>query len=480
MPANAWKDSRWQASMAVRLDYANMLSERLGRSGLKRDKLAKLNPRLKKAGLAFKAARRSHKLPFFDLPYQSRTVQEVSAIARAAQGRFDAFVGLGIGGSALGNLCLHSALNHFHHNELSAKQRNGRPRIYIPDNVDPDRLSDLLDLLDLKKTLINVITKSGNTAETMSQLLLISARLKKAVGEKNLHKHLIVTTDASKGDLLAIARELGLLTLVVPDGVGGRFSVLSAVGLLSAAVSGIDIEQLLAGAAAMDKRCLSDDPASNPAMTLAGLLYLADTQQGKNIHVMMPYSNRLYLLADWFRQLWAESLGKKHDKRGKLVHTGPTPVKALGATDQHSQVQLYMEGPKDKVLLFLRVGEFDRELKIPALFPDKDATGYLGGRSFGELLNAEQTGTEAALTVAGRPSLRLDVPAVNAYTLGQLLYLLEAATAFAGELYGIDAFDQPGVEAGKQATFALLGRKGYEAQKAAIAGALKPVKGARI
>ncbi len=475
-----WKDSRWQANMSIHLDYANMLSERLGRFGLKREKLAKLAPRLRKAGLGFKAARTANKLPFFDLPYQTRTVQEVTAIARATQGRFDSFVGLGIGGSALGNLCLHSALNHFHHNELSSKDRGGRPRIYIPDNVDPDRLSDLLDVLDLKKTLINVITKSGNTAETMSQLLLIVARLKKAVGEKNIPKHLIVTTDPNKGDLRAIARELGLMTLAVPDGVGGRFSVLSAVGLLSAAISGIDVEQLLAGAAAMDRRCMIDDPARNPAMTLAGLLYLSDTQQGRNIHVMMPYSNRLYLLADWFRQLWAESLGKKLDKRGKLIQCGPTPVKALGATDQHSQVQLYMEGPRDKVLMFLRVGTFDRDLKIPALFPDKEATGYLGGRSFGELLNAEQTGTETALTLAGRANLRLDVPAINPYTLGQLLYLLEATTAFAGELYGINAFDQPGVEAGKEATFALMGRKGFEAQRAAIGRALKPVRGAKL
>jgi glucose-6-phosphate isomerase len=266
------------------------------------------------------------------------------------------------------------------------------------------------------------------------------------------------------------------MTLVVPDGVGGRFSVLSSVGLLSAAVSGIDIEQLLAGAAAMDKRCLNADLWKNPAMLLAGLLRLADVDQGKRLHVMMPYSNRLYLFADWFRQLWAESLGKRVDRRGRTVHCGPTPIKALGATDQHSQVQLYMEGPFDKVVIFVRVAEFDRDISIPKTFKDKDGVAYLGGKTFGQLLNAEQTATEVALTQNGRSNCTLQVPAVNAYTLGQLLYLLEVTTAYAGELYDIDAFDQPGVEAGKVATYALMGKKGFEAKRREIERSFTPDK----
>jgi glucose-6-phosphate isomerase len=237
------------------------------------------------------------------------------------------------------------------------------------------------------------------------------------------------------------------------------------VGLLSAAFSGIDIDELLAGAAAMDRRCLNTPLDKNPAMLFSALMHLAMTVQEKPIHVMMPYSNRLYLLADWFRQLWAESLGKKHNRKGKAIHVGPTPVKALGATDQHSQVQLYIEGPFDKVVCFLRVENFGRDLAIPKIFRDKDGIAYLGGQSFGKLLNAEQSATEVALTQAGRSNLTLHVPEVNAFTLGQLIYLLELATAYSGELLNIDAFDQPGVEAGKAATYALMGKKGYETQR---------------
>ena len=464
-----WKDSAWQSKMAVQLDFANMMSERLGaKQGLKASQLNALKGALGSADRALKLARTTGKLPFFNLPYEKKHIGEIKAVAAAGKGKFETFIGLGIGGSALGNACLHSALNHFHHNELTPKQRKGLPRIYVPDNVDPDRMNALFDIVNLKKTVVNVITKSGNTAETMSQFMVIVDRLTKAVGKKNLPKHLIVTTDKEKGNLRDIARELGLMTFEVPDGVGGRFSVLTPVGLLSAAFSGIDIDELLAGAAAMDKRCNNPDMWKNPAMLFASLMYIAAEEQGKNVHVMMPYSNRLYLLADWFRQLWAESLGKRVNRKGKVVNCGPTPVKALGATDQHSQVQLYVEGPFDKVTCFLRVESFERDLAIPKLFKDKDGIAYLGGQTFGTLLNAEQQATEVALTQNQRSNMTLKVPAVNAFTLGQLIYLLEVATAYAGELYNIDAFDQPGVEAGKIATYALMGKKGFEAKRREI------------
>jgi glucose-6-phosphate isomerase len=472
-----WKNPKWQSSMAVRLDFANVMSERLGKKqGLAASQINALKPQLGEADRSLKLKRTTGKLPFYDLPYNKKHLSEILPTARAAKGKFDAFLVLGIGGSALGNLCLHSALNHFHHNELSPKQRKGFPKIYVPDNVDPDRLSALLDVVNLKKACVNVITKSGNTAETMAQFMLIVDRLTKAVGKKNLSKHLIVTTDKEKGNLRDIARSLSLMTFEVPDGVGGRFSVLTPVGLLSAAFSGIDIEELLAGAAAMDKRCLNSDVWANPAMMFAALTHLAATVQKKSIHVMMPYSNRLYLLADWFRQLWAESLGKKLNRKNRAVHVGPTPVKALGATDQHSQVQLYVEGPFDKLVCFVRVENFDRDIKIPKLFGDKDGIAYLGGKTFGSLLNAEQTATEVALTENERSNMTLHVPAVNAFTLGQLIYLLESATAYAGELYNIDAFDQPGVEAGKVATYALMGKKGFEAKRREIEGRFSSAK----
>ena len=256
-------------------------------------------------------------------------------------------------------------------------------------------------------------------------------------------------------------------TFVVPDGVGGRFSELCPVGLLAAAVTGIDIEEMLAGAAAMDERCKNPDYMKNPALFAAGAMYAA-MDKGMNIHVMMPYADSLKFMADWYAQLWAESLGKNVHRDGTPCAVGQTPVKALGVTDQHSQVQLYTEGPDDKVITFLRVGQFRSQITIPVgcnEFPD---VAFLCGKTLNELLDAELSSTEYALLKAAKPSWRITLPEVNAYTLGQLMYFFEMQTAYAGELLDIDAFNQPGVEEGKNAAYALLGRKGYENKAAEL------------
>jgi glucose-6-phosphate isomerase len=248
--------------------------------------------------------------------------------------------------------------------------------------------------------------------------------------------------------------------------VGGRFSVLSAVGLLSAAVTGIDIHKLLQGAAEMDALCQKSKKLwENPALTGAALHYLMDKAKGKNIHVMMPYSHALRDVSDWFRQLWAESLGKRSDRAGKRVHTGQTPEKAIGVTDQHSVMQLYVEGPFDKVVTFLTVDEFRATVPIPPAFPEFSAVNYLGGHTLNELMAAEQRATELALTQNGKPNCALRLDRVDEETVGALLYLLEMQTAYTGELYNINAFDQPGVELGKEFTYGLMGRKGFEAKR---------------
>jgi glucose-6-phosphate isomerase len=463
-----WRNKDWQQKMRVRLDYGNMMAEAIGpKRGFSQDDFQEILPELVQGDETLKRARAEGRLPFYDLPYQAKTVAEILTVAKAARGRFENFVQLGIGGSALGNITLHGALNHPWHNLLSPKQRRGLPRLFVPDNVDPERLAGMLEVLDLRKTVVHVVTKSGDTAETMAGFMLLYDRIRKAVGKKHLARHILVTTDKEKGNLRKLCREEGFVSFVVPEGVGGRFSVLSPVGLISAAFLGLDLEQLLAGAAFMDRACRPPDLASNPAYALAALLALSD-RRGRNLHVMMPYAHRLADLADWFRQLWAESLGKKSNRRGRAVYAGPTPIKGLGATDQHSQSQLYMEGPFDKVILFVRLEKFTAEPGIPRVFQGMEGVGYLGGHGFGELLNAEQSATAAALVEAGRPNLCLRVPELNAFTLGQLFYLLEAATAMAGELYNVNAFDQPGVEAAKVATYALMGRKGYEPQRASL------------
>ncbi len=227
---------------------------------------------------------------------------------------------------------------------------------------------------------------------------------------------------------------------------------------------GIDIKLLLKGAAYMDKLCKTADLAKNPALVCATLQYMA-MQDGKNIGVMMPYSDNLRYVSDWYAQLWAESLGKNETLDGKPCNVGQTPVKALGVTDQHSQVQLYTEGPYDKVVTFLSVDKYTTPFPIPHGCENIPDVGFLGGHTMEELIQAENKATAYALTKAGRLNYTISLPVVNEFTLGQLLFLFELQTAYAGAMFNINTFNQPGVEAGKKATFALLGKPGYAEQK---------------
>jgi glucose-6-phosphate isomerase len=325
----------------------------------------------------------------------------------------------------------------------------------------------LLQVIDPKRTLFNVISKSGTTAETMASFLYFRKVLADHLGEGNLKNHIVLTTDPAKGFLRQIGEKEGWTMLNLPPKVGGRFSVLTTVGLLSAAMTGVDIRALLAGAAYGDELCCKPDAMQNPAAMGALVNYLL-ALKGKNLVVMMPYAQRLKDVADWFAQLWAESLGKKVDRSGNEVRVGTTPIKALGATDQHSQVQLYAEGPYDKLINFLRVERYSDAGPIPTAYDDLEGVSYLGGHSFQELIQAEQQATAIALSESGQPNMTHTVPEINAFTLGQLLMMFEMQTAIAGELYDINAFDQPGVEAGKINTYALLGRNGYAPRREEI------------
>lgn len=402
---------------------------------------------------------------FTSLPESLSLARRISEFAESARSRFENFVVLGIGGSALGPLALHTALCHPFHNLLPRDRRPG-PRFFVLDNIDPVETDALWEVCDPKTTLYNVITKSGTTAETLADLLIAVDSLERALGDK-WREHVVATTDPAKGLLREFAKEEDLQTFAIPPNVGGRFSVLSPVGLFPAAMCGIDIETLLGGARAAAAASMGEDPAKNPAFASALVHYLLDQRHGKRIAVMMSYAESLYNVADWFRQLWAESLGKRVHTDGSPAGTGTTPVKALGATDQHSQVQLYVEGPNDKFVTFLGVEKFAQRGPIPTVIDDPQAS-YLGGRTLEELIHAEQAGTAVALTDAQRPNATISLGEVNAATIGALLYLFEMQTVFAGRLYRIDPFDQPGVEAGKVAAFALMGRAGYEARATEI------------
>lgn len=452
----------------IKVDLNNMFDQYVGEGrGIAPEDIRALLPRLSSAHEAIQNKRGQGMLGWMDMPYvQEDEIADMLETAEKIKDEFDAFVVLGIGGSALGPIAIQYALNHMRWNELTKEQRGGYPKFYVEDNVDPERLAGLFDILDLQKTAVNVVSKSGATSETMSQFLIIVEALKKAVGD-DYPRHIFATTDEAKGNLIKIARQEGIKTFTIPDGVGGRFSEICPVGLFPAAVCGIDIRQMLAGCAFMDEICKDADIHKNPGMFGAAAMYAA-MQKGKNISVIMPYADSLKYMADWYAQLWAESLGKKFDRQGNVVNVGQTPVKALGVTDQHSQVQLYAEGPFDKVMTFLGVDKYRLEMPIPHGYEDIPDIAFLGGHTQNELIAAEQLATEFALLKQGKMNRTITLPQVNAHTIGQLMYLFMMEVAYCGELLDIDAYDQPGVEEGKNATYALLGRPGYEEKKAEI------------
>lgn len=470
---NRYENKAWRESMRIRVDYNNMMSDFIGEHGVRKAQLEAAEGALAAAAASLEEKRGQMK--WRDLPYnQDIILRDVKAAASYVRENFDNFVVFGIGGSALGPIAVQQALSHLRYNELP-KEKRGGPKLYVEDNVDPERMASLFDVIDMERTAFNVITKSGSTSETMAQLLLVVNLLKKRLGDK-WTDHIIATTDEDKGNLIKIAKSNNLRTFYVPDGVGGRFSELCPVGLLAAAVCGIDVDELLAGAAYADELCKNRNVWSNPAATMAVLEKLA-MDAGCNIGVMMPYADSLKYIADWYAQLWAESLGKAYDLTGARINCGQTPVKALGVTDQHSQVQLYTEGPFDKVITFLRVDEYRQNVVIPRAFDELPDVAFLSGHSFNELIQSEQRATEYAVLKSGHLNKTITVPEVNAFTIGQLLYIFEVQTAFAGELLNINAFDQPGVEEGKNATYALLGKPGYEQKKAELDAA--PRKNAR-
>ncbi len=452
--------------MAIKFDFTNAMSSATGEAhGINPRAIEALQSRALAIHKTLQTQRKSGILGFYHLPYDDCLVRAVRALAATVRKTCENFVVLGIGGSALGAQCLCRALTHPYHNLLPRKMRKNTPRIFFLDNVDPEQVSGLLDTMNLRRTLFNVVTKSGTTVETMATFFLFYNRLKRAVGASRVDRHLVITTDPHKGELHRIARAHRLRTFPIPDNVGGRFSVFSAVGLLPAAVVGINIRALLQGAQAMDKRCRSTRLWKNPAYLNAAIHYIADTEKGKTMSVMMPYSYALAVVADWYCQLWAESLGKRLSLDGRRVEVGQTPIKAVGATDQHSQIQLYNEGPSNKIITFLQVNKFRMRSRVPHLPSLSPSLRHLMGVELGELLNSELLATEFALTKNQRPNVKFIFDTITPENLGELLFLLEVQTAFAGGLYNVNAYDQPGVEEGKRAANALLGQDSPQAQQ---------------
>jgi glucose-6-phosphate isomerase len=425
----------------LQLNLQNILKKQIGSKNGISDIMLK-NFCAKNGKLVKQVFRNKNKLgyDFLNLPDDKALLRKIKKfVTDQKKNKWKNIVVLGIGGSALGSIAIRDAL---------LPEFNPKPRLFVLDNIGPKYVTDVLGSIDLSKTLFIVISKSGTTTEPMVLYGLVKEKLMKKF-PKNYQKHLVFITDPKKGLLRKIAKKEGIMTFDVPLKVGGRFSVLSSVGLVPAALAGVDVNGLLKGARIMREAIKIHHPEKNPAMLLAAVQYLLNRRKSKTMTVMMPYSNALFKVGDWYRQLLAESIGK--NKR-----TGPTPINALGTTDQHSQLQLYAEGPNNKLIIFFRILKHGLDPKLGDVLPKE--IGYLNNKKLSEILDAAYTGTEQSLAHHQTPNLTIEIPKVDAKNLGELFMLFEFQIALLGLLYKVDAFNQPGVEYSKQITKSLLSK----------------------
>lgn len=423
------------------INYAGVLSDNIGiKDGITKRELEYFTAQFEGVYKEFLKEHRS--FGFCEIIKDKNLLKETKSFYSSNR-HFENIVVLGIGGSALGAKAIKNIVPF-------SRQKT---KVFILDNIDPFTLSDFFEHLNFEKTLFLVISKSGETVETLSQFMYCYNKIIQL--QLDPLKHFVLITDPEKGFLRKLASQVGFLTFPVPPNLGGRFSVLSFVGLLPAIFMGADVENILEGAKEIEKKCLEQ------VFLFSLLLYLLNIRRDKKNVVMMPYCDRLIEFSLWFSQIWAESLGKKYGLNGEVLRTGQTPIVARGVTDQHSQLQLYLEGPKDKILVLLKSNE-KKSLQIPEVFKEHDNVNYLCGKTFDDLFEAEYTGTFGALIKESVPVIKLECDKLDEKTLGGLFYFFELCTAFSGKLYGINPFDQPGVEIGKKIAFSLLGKKGFE------------------
>ena len=449
----------------IKLDFNNMLSHNVGKGGVTEKELTSELACGKRAHKNLQAILKDGKkrietgLEWANLPFQSpKDISAIQKLGREITASYENVISLGIGGSYLGLKAAQDALSPAYSNEFETA-RSGHPKIYFEgNNLDPDTLSVLLKNLDPKKTFIIVISKSGETTETKAAFTIVGEWLRKGAG-KNYGRQVFAITDPKSGTLREKVSceekkdSLSFRNLPVMKGVGGRFSELN-IGLLHLAIIGVKIQEVLDGAAAMAKRCASDDLSKNPAAMYAILHTILYRKKGKDIAIMMPFSERLKSTADWYVQLLAESLGKKYSRKGKVVHVGRIPISARGTNDLHSIQQNNIEGENNKAVTFIKVDKFKDDIKLPQ-------TGdILSGRRYSELLSIAEEATEWALVREARPSCTVIMPEITPFHWGGLIFLFEMAIAFEGELLDVNAFDQPGVEGYKNYMYYKLGKIG--------------------
>ena len=441
----------------MKFNYANALKEIIGEKGIPADEIKNALEMLEKVKENINEKLNSDYLAL-QLPYlMSMKAADIVKTAEKIKQNYENFVVVGMGGSSLGNQFLHFAFNGIYYNETNT------PRIYFLDNVDPESTNSLLKQLNLKKTMFNIITKSGSTAETINNFLIITDALKAL--NLDFKEHLIFTTDPEKGLIRELSKTLEIKTFDIPENVGGRYSVLSPVGLLSAAVTGIDVPVLLRGAELMRLKIINSDATDCSALILPFLQYKMFKEKGININGMFTYSDGLSYIGQWYRQLLSESIGKKFDRAGNVINAGITPLSVRGTSDQHSILQLFLEGPFDKLFILVAPENYRNDIEVKGDLTNDEHAYYLQNRNYSDLIKSEFLATQAALKQNERPFVTMQIPEVEEGEIGKLIYLLEYSVIALGEMFDINPINQPAVELGKKFTYSIMGRKGFEKEK---------------
>lgn len=398
-------------------------------------------------------------LGWIDLPvnYDKDEFSRIKNAAERIRNNSEVLVVIGIGGSYLGARAAIEMLSHSFSNVLDSSKRNGPQIFFVGNNISSTYMSDLLEAVEGKDISVNVISKSGTTTEPAIAFRIFKAYLEKKYGKEEAKKRIFATTDKSKGALKSLADTEGYETFVVPDDVGGRFSVLTAVGLLPIAVAGIDIDEIMRGAA--DGR----EEYSNPLLDANECYKYAAARnalynKGKSIEILVNYEPSLHYFNEWWKQLYGESEGK--DGKGLF------PAAVDFSTDLHSMGQYIQEGRRDLIETVINVQEVKKKIFIEETADDGDGLNFLAGKDMDFVNKRAFQGTLLAHNDGGVPNMVIDVPEISPYYFGKLVYFFEKACGISGYLLGVNPFNQPGVEAYKKNMFALLGKPGYEDMKA--------------
>ena len=446
----------------IMFDFNNMMAENAGEEhGIQTKDMNSSKPLMKHAINSLMLKKKKGALAFNKVIYSEDHLNDIKKLAVSVRRNCENFVVIGMHGISLGPAALYGSLtNPFTHSFPALY-----PRFFFIDSADPDLLTGLFLSINIKKTFFYVINQTGATPETIASFMIIREELIKAVGKDHIRDHLIITTDHGKGFLRIISENEKYMILDIPASLNEKFSILSAVGLFPAAVAGIAIDDIIAGAQSMDTLCDNEDYWGNSSYIFALLAFIANTIKKKNILVMMPYCHRCIGISQWFQYLWAESLGKKISRGGEIINAGQTPVTTVGVTDHDAQLQLYLDGPYDKTIIFLAAHTYPSAITIPKITQIPDDLAYLQGHSLNNLNDYHLEATALNLVKNFRLNAKILLPEITPYYIGQLIYFFEMATTLSGELYNVNIFDTHTSDETRKRAHAHVGLKEHTAAK---------------